>query len=181
MTTIGERIELIIKKNGLKKVDFARKLGIDQSYVTKLLKGEKFKPSDALLKSICREFNVSEEWLRTGAGEMYATSDALDDVLDKYALPRELRGLFLGYLRMSDNAKAELREMLLDWATDATQSAPAPMPTPEESDEQMEREARKEAEEFYRLRLEEKRRIAAAEKSQDGTGGNSNNSEKSIA
>lgn len=127
MTTMGERIELIITRNGLKKVEFARKLGIDQSYVTKLLKGEKFKPSESLVKLICREFGVSEDWLRTGDGEMYAkkTDDALDCVLDKYALPRELRGLFLGYLGMSDNAKAELRGMLLRWLEDATQSVDA--------------------------------------------------------
>ena len=28
-------------------------------------------PSDAIIKSICREFDVNEEWLRTGEGEMF--------------------------------------------------------------------------------------------------------------
>ena len=28
-------------------------------------------PTDAVLKSICREFNVNENWLRTGEGEMF--------------------------------------------------------------------------------------------------------------
>lgn len=28
-------------------------------------------PTDAVLKSICREFNVNEDWLRTGEGEMF--------------------------------------------------------------------------------------------------------------
>ncbi|MBQ7681849.1 MAG: hypothetical protein IJT31_06535 [Oscillibacter sp.] len=65
------------------------------------------------------------------------TADALDDVLDQYALPRELRGLFLGYLRLSDSAKAELRGMLLQWAEDAapvqpTREEPAESEEPEE-------------------------------------------------
>lgn len=28
-------------------------------------------PSDAIVRSICREFNASEEWLRTGQGDMF--------------------------------------------------------------------------------------------------------------
>ena len=28
-------------------------------------------PSDAIIVSICREFGVNEEWLRTGKGEMF--------------------------------------------------------------------------------------------------------------
>lgn len=28
-------------------------------------------PTDAVIKSICREFGVSEEWLRTGNGDMF--------------------------------------------------------------------------------------------------------------
>lgn len=27
--------------------------------------------SDAVINSICREFNINESWLRTGTGEMY--------------------------------------------------------------------------------------------------------------
>ena len=123
--TIGERIKQIRKENHLTQVDFAAKLKIGGTSVSKLEKGEN-NPSDQTITLICREFGVSEEWLRAGEGEMYASTnaDAIDSVLDKYALPRELRGLFLGYLGLSDNAKAELRGMLLQWATDATQSAP---------------------------------------------------------
>ena len=34
------------------------------------LEGAKTTPNDPFVKLICREFNVSEAWLRTGEGEM---------------------------------------------------------------------------------------------------------------
>ncbi len=64
---IGARITAIIKSLDIKKVFFAEKLKIDQSYVTQLTNGRR-KPSDRLINAICREFNVNEDWLRTGAG-----------------------------------------------------------------------------------------------------------------
>lgn len=64
------RIELILNESNLKKVEFARKLNIDPSYIPKLISGKSI-PSDRLIKDICYKFNISEEWLRTGEGDMY--------------------------------------------------------------------------------------------------------------
>ncbi|MGL5434959.1 MAG: helix-turn-helix domain-containing protein [Lachnospiraceae bacterium] len=66
---INSQIDLLIKHLDIKKVDFARRLKIDQSYVTRLIKGDN-RPSDRLIDDICKEFSVNEEWLRTGNGEM---------------------------------------------------------------------------------------------------------------
>ncbi len=41
-------------------------------------------PSEAVLKSICREFNVSEEWLRYGTGDMFIELDR-DEELTAWA------------------------------------------------------------------------------------------------
>ena len=37
-------------------------------------------PTDAVIKSICREFNVSEEWLKTGEGDMFLPLDRQDQI-----------------------------------------------------------------------------------------------------
>lgn len=64
---IGSRIDELITSLKIKKVRFAERLGIDQSYVTQLTSGRR-NPSDLLIGAICREFNVNEKWLRTGEG-----------------------------------------------------------------------------------------------------------------
>ena len=70
MNTMGDRIAAIIEVKGIKKVQFAARINVDQSYISQLTSGKKT-PSDRTISDICREFDVSEEWLRTGRGEMF--------------------------------------------------------------------------------------------------------------
>ncbi len=70
MNGIGERISQIIEMNHIKQVEFAKRIGVDPSYVSHLTSGKRL-PSDRTISDICREFGVSEVWLRTGDGEMY--------------------------------------------------------------------------------------------------------------
>lgn len=69
METIGQRITKCIKESGLTKTAFAEKLNVSQGFVSNLCLGKKI-PSDRTIADICREFNISEHWLRTGEGEM---------------------------------------------------------------------------------------------------------------
>ena len=63
------RIKEIRKSLGLNQADFAAKIGMVPSAISNYEAGTRV-PSDAIIKSICREFGVNETWLRTGAGEM---------------------------------------------------------------------------------------------------------------
>ena len=69
MQTIGDRISLVIKRSGLTKTKFAEQLHLSQQFISSLCSGAK-QPSDRTIADICREFNVSEAWLRDGAGDM---------------------------------------------------------------------------------------------------------------
>ena len=41
-------------------------------------------PSDAIIHSMCREFNVNENWLRSGEGEMFLpVEDEVGEVVSK--------------------------------------------------------------------------------------------------
>ncbi len=64
-----DRIKELRKSLGLNQADFGEKIGISNTAVSKWEKGENTIP-DSAIKLICREFHVSETWLRTGAGEM---------------------------------------------------------------------------------------------------------------
>ena len=52
---------------------FGSRIGITRSAISKMESGSSGLSEQTIL-SICREFNVNEEWLRNGEGEMFAQS-----------------------------------------------------------------------------------------------------------
>ena len=56
--------------------------------------------TDQTIRSICREFGVSEQWLRTGEGEMFEQTRAsvLDRLSTEYDLSREQRSVIEAFL-----------------------------------------------------------------------------------
>ena len=64
------RIKQIRKHYNLNQEDFGKRIGAKQSTVTAYECGNRV-PMDVTITSICREFGVNEEWLRTGNGEMF--------------------------------------------------------------------------------------------------------------
>ena len=69
MDTINQRIDFLIKALGFTKTKFAESLHVSSQFVSSLCSGAK-QPSDRTIADICREYGVSETWLRTGEGEM---------------------------------------------------------------------------------------------------------------
>lgn len=76
---LKDRIKQIRKEAGLTQVEFGEKLGVKGNTVTGYETGLR-NPTDAVILSICREFSVNEDWLRTGNGEMYVPSKK-DDLI----------------------------------------------------------------------------------------------------
>ncbi len=70
MDEFNKRISYLIEQLGIKKTAFAERINVSQPYVSQLCSGAS-NPSDRTIVDICREFNVNEEWLRTGQGEMF--------------------------------------------------------------------------------------------------------------
>lgn len=67
--TINERIAILLNTLQITKTAFAEKLKVSQQYISKLTKTGL--PSDLLIDDICEKYNVNEEWLRYGTGEMF--------------------------------------------------------------------------------------------------------------
>ena len=80
MSNINDRIAMCIEKIGLTKTAFAEKLNVSQQYISKLTKNGT--PSDRTIIDICREFGISEIWLRTGEGEMFEKLSRDDEIAD---------------------------------------------------------------------------------------------------
>lgn len=72
-----ERIRALRKQLGLNQTEFGAKIGVKQTTIAGYERGSST-PLDAVVSAICREFGVSEAWLRTGEGTMFVpqTPDA---------------------------------------------------------------------------------------------------------
>lgn len=70
MDSIGSRIKILRKSEGLTQKDFSKKLLISQSYLSGLENGNEI-PTNKFIKLICLEFGIRELWLINGDGEMY--------------------------------------------------------------------------------------------------------------
>ena len=68
---LNERILLILKDAGKKRVDLARAINISEASVSTMCSG-KTNPSAQNIALICQKFGINKEWLKTGKGEMKA-------------------------------------------------------------------------------------------------------------
>lgn len=67
---MNDRIKKVRTALGLSQQKFADRIGIKRGAVANYEVGRN-EPIDAVISLICREFNVSERWLRTGEGDMF--------------------------------------------------------------------------------------------------------------
>ena len=73
------RIIEIRKAKGYSQQQFADRLNIKRGTIANYECGRNV-PIDAVIKLICKEFNVNEEWLRTGEGEMFIPMDRESEI-----------------------------------------------------------------------------------------------------
>ncbi|GHV62511.1 hypothetical protein AGMMS49587_09560 [Spirochaetia bacterium] len=70
MKTVYERIKKIRDQLGISQVDFSERIFVSKSFYGDIEIGKK-KVNDRIIFIISKQFNVNEEWIRTGKGEMF--------------------------------------------------------------------------------------------------------------
>jgi hypothetical protein len=68
--TLNERVKLLRKTLDLTMEKFGEKIGVKKSAIS-LIESGKNSLTEQMIKAICREFDVDEEWLRNGTGSMF--------------------------------------------------------------------------------------------------------------
>ena len=116
---MNERLKKLRKTLDLTQQEFADKLGIKRNTVAQYEIGRN-EPIDAVILSICREFNVNEEWLRTGKGEMFEQMTEQQKLL-KYtgmllkdkdsAIVNAIQSFIVTYEQLDDTSKATLEKI----------------------------------------------------------------------
>ena len=106
METINDRVQKLIKHLGITKTSFAEKINVSPAFVSMLCSG-KTALSDRTIMDICREFGVSEQWLREGVGEMFPPRTRVQELADFAAdlmrdEPDSFRALVVSFLAKWD-------------------------------------------------------------------------------
>ena len=115
--TQGERIKEIRTTLGKTLEEFGEKLGVQKSSISKIERGDRAL-TDQMARSICREYNVSYDFLITGEGEMFDNlpETVLDELCQQYDLDEYDRFLIELYISLPAElraaAKNKARELL---------------------------------------------------------------------
>ncbi|WP_285823931.1 helix-turn-helix domain-containing protein [Schaedlerella arabinosiphila] len=116
---MNERIKKLRKTLDLTQQKFADKLCVKRNTVGQWEIGRN-ELTDAAILSICREFNVNEEWLRTGEGEMFEKLTEQQEIL-KYTglllkdkdstIANAIQSLIVTYEQLDDSSKTALENI----------------------------------------------------------------------
>ena len=114
-----EQIKLLRKKLNISQDKFSAKINISRSHFSMIESGAK-NVTDRVVADICREFNVNENWLREGTGEMFCSLDkfSLDDYLNKKGLNDEdkeiLKKIADVYVKINDDERKNFVKSLIN-------------------------------------------------------------------
>lgn len=127
-----KRIKALRIALGLTQQEFADRICVKRSTIAQY-EGGRSVPLDAVISMICREFNVSERWLRTGEGEMFQPVSRNEELFT-FALsaakapPDDVRAQLLSVMaRLSTDdwaALARVARLFLEEAGAAPPSSP---------------------------------------------------------
>lgn len=77
---MNERIRELRKSLNLTLEKFGNPLGVGKTAISKIENGERG-VTDQMIRSICREYSVNEEWLVNGTGDMFSEVDREDRIM----------------------------------------------------------------------------------------------------
>lgn len=112
---IGDRLKRLRKELDLTQEAFASRIGSVQNTITGYESGRR-NPSAPVISLICIEFDVNEEWLRNGTGEMFApeSNDELEALAKKYNLSNADQVLIEKYVNLKSGSRETIINFMID-------------------------------------------------------------------
>lgn len=107
---MNERIRLLREYKGLSRAAFGNTLGVSGDVINNLERG-RVEIKDYMVKLICSEYSVNENWLRNGIEPMYVQSNmfSLDDFMNQHNATELELDIVKAYFEL----ETETRKMLL--------------------------------------------------------------------
>lgn len=117
MSEIVSRIKELRLALQLNQDEFAEKLNLKRNSITLIETGRR-NPSERTIMDICREFDVNDDWLRTGKGDMFIQLPPEDEYFkaatelsknnDKLAMQA-----VIDYWKLDDDSKELLKNFIV--------------------------------------------------------------------
>nr|DAM02667.1 MAG TPA: helix-turn-helix domain protein [Caudoviricetes sp.] len=108
---MNERVKELRKTLGLTLDKFGERLGVTKQTVSRIENGIN-NVTDQMFKSICREFNVNENWLRTGEGEMFVPASTFN--LDEFVKSKGASDLELEIVKAYFELDEDVRDTIIE-------------------------------------------------------------------
>lgn len=162
--TFGERIKKLRKDLNLTQQKFADRIGTTQNVIANYESGRR-EPSAAAFNNICKTFGISEEWLRTGKGEMLIPSpeEDINELIRQHRLDDLDRQILLEFIKLTDDERAVFKKYLRNLVKHSAGQG-------SDRGKTIEEEARAEADRYYEQLVAEKKRESEASFARESAG-----------
>ena len=109
---MNERLIYIRKTLDLTQEQFGNRLGVTRAAISRLESGGR-NITEQMIMSICREFNVNEEWLRTGKENLKPFNESETFSLDEFAKKRNMSDIDLKIIKAYLELDPDVRKVIL--------------------------------------------------------------------
>jgi len=111
---LNTRVKQIRKILKLSQEEFASRLGITAAGISRIESGKR-NLTEQMLIHICKEFNVNEDWLRNGKGEIFKQfpNAAMKELIQQYQLDELDMKIISEYILLDENKRRVIKEYIM--------------------------------------------------------------------
>ncbi len=110
---MNERLKSLRKELSLSQEAFGKRLGVTGTAISRIEIGNRA-VTEQMILATCREFNVREEWLRDGSGEIFLdfTEDEFTRAAATLSNDAFVRSLIVEYWKLDEDSKQLFRDFI---------------------------------------------------------------------
>lgn len=110
---MNERIKELRTVLGLSAEKFGSRVGVTRSAISRI-ENCVVNVTEQMILSVCREFNVREEWLRNGSGDMFLdfTEDEFSKAVSALSNDSFVRSLIVEYLKLDEDNRNLFKDFI---------------------------------------------------------------------
>ena len=108
---MNDRIRILRENLNLTRAAFGERIGVSGDAINNLERG-RVEAKEHIVKLICKEFNVSEDWLKDGTGAIFVEADTFS--LDAFCEQRKATDLEKEIIKAYLDLDPDIRKKVLD-------------------------------------------------------------------